>query len=366
MNPLNELHKLGQSIWLDDISREMLRKGTIRDYIDNFSLTGLTSNPTIFAKAVQHGTDYDEEVQSGAIENETDEEIFFRLAISDLSEAADQFGPVHQSTNGLDGWVSLELSPLLASDTRRSVQAAIALHKRAGKKNLFIKIPGTRAGLPAIEDAVFAGVPVNVTLLFSAKQYRAAAEAWIKGIERRVMAGLDPNIHSVASIFVSRWDVATHDAVAPEIRNKVGIAVARQAYRAYRELAESPRWERAKQNGVRPQRLLFASTSTKDPICPDTMYVSALAAPGTINTMPEKTLLAFAEHGKVDGTIPEDGADSGKVLEVARRNVALDLLAKRLQEEGTKSFDDSWNELLACIAAKAGVIRPSQKKEASR
>jgi transaldolase len=362
-NPLIDLQKQGQNLWIDDISREMLHKRELQNYIDQYAVTGLTSNPTIFAKSLRQGEDYDDDVRKAAIKGESDEEIFFRLALSDLTSAADLFSPIFDKTNGEDGWVSLELSPVLALDARNSVLAAKALALRAAKKNLFIKIPGTTAGLSAIEETIFAGIPVNVTLLFSVKQYRAAADAWLRGIERRIAAGLDPDVPSVASLFVSRWDVAIRSMpAAAEIYNQLGIAVAEETYRSYRGLQETKRWQDIKTKGARMQKLLFASTSVKDPSVKDTLYVSALAAPGTINTMPSGTLKAFADHGKVDGVISMDSHKSVQVLEAAQRFVDIDALGERLQVEGTKSFADSWNELLAGIAAKADRSRPQLAK----
>ena len=301
MNATQQLHDLGQSLWLDNITRGLLTSGTLSRYIREFAVTGLTSNPTIFDHAIKNGDFYDAAIRKKALAGKSGEALFFELALEDLTQAADLFRPIHDATGGVDGWVSLEVSPLLADDTAGTIKAAAQLHARAQRPNLFIKIPGTRAGIPAIEESIFAGVPVNVTLLFSREHYIAAAEAYMRGIERRIAAGLDPKVASVASIFVSRWDVAVKDKVSAEFRNRLGIAIAMRTYKAYRDLLASKRWQKLAASGARPQRLLWASTGTKDPAAPDALYVEALAAPDTINTMPEKTLLAFADHGKVTG-----------------------------------------------------------------
>ena len=334
-----QLHNLGQSIWLDNITRDLLTSGTLQRYIDELSVTGLTSNPSIFDHAVTHSKSYDAEIKRLVDAGKADEALFFELAIQDLTKAADMFAPIHQRTAGVDGWVSLEVSPLLAHDTARTIAEARALHGKAGRPNLFIKIPGTLEGLPAIEEAIFAGVPVNVTLLFSRDHYVRAADAYLRGLERRVAAGLSPDVRSVASVFVSRWDKATLDKVPRVLRDRLGIAVSQQSYKAYRDLLESDRWQRLEGLGARPQQLLFASTSTKDPEAPDILYVSALAAPNTVNTMPEETLLAFGNHGRVDRTMPRDGSDSEQVLvAITRAGVDVEALAKELQDEGAKGF----------------------------
>lgn len=348
-----KLHDLGLSLWVDNISREMLETGTLARYIADWSVTGLTSNPTIFEHAIGHGSFYDEAIKRLARRGESVEDLFFALALEDLSAAADLFRPVFDATGGLDGWVSLEVSPLLADNAASTIQAAARLHTAANRPNLFIKIPGTAAGAEAIEESIFAGVPVNVTLLFSQEQYLAAAEAYMRGIERRIEAGLDPNVRSVASIFVSRWDVAVQDDVAPVFHNRLGIAVAMSAYKAYRNLLASPRWLQLAEAGARPQRLLWASTGTKDPTAPDTLYVEALAAPDTINTIPEKTLHAFADHGEVSATLPIDGGYAEVELKVFRREGIDDkALAVRLQREGADAFTASWQALLARITEK--------------
>jgi transaldolase len=358
MKTTQQLHDLGQSIWLDNITRGLLTSGTLSRYISEFSLTGLTSNPTIFDKAIKEEGLYDDAIREKTVEDKSGEELFYELALEDLIRAADLFRPVHDTTAGVDGWVSLEVSPLLADDTAGSIKLALQLHARAKRPNLFIKIPGTRQGIPAIEETIFAGVPVNVTLLFSREQYTAAAEAYMRGIERRIAASLDPRVASVASIFVSRWDVAVKDKVSDGMRNRLGIAIAKRAYKAYRDLLASPRWQKLAGSGARPQRLLWASTGTKDPEASDTLYIEALAAPDTINTMPEKTLHAFAEHGRVRGVLPIDGGDAEEVLaEFTREGVNDETLAADLQREGTQSFDKSWNDLLACIASKSGVVK---------
>ena len=353
MKPTQQLHELGQSLWLDNITREMLGDGTLRRYIDDLSITGLTSNPTIFDKAISGGSTYDERIVELHGRGLEPEQAFFELALADLRDAARMFEPINQRTDGVDGWVSLEVSPLLADDAKATIAQVAELHSRADC-NIFIKIPGTDAGREAIEESIFAGTPINVTLLFSTEQYLAAAEAYMRGVERRIEARLDPAVPSVASIFVSRWDVAVADEVPQELRNQLGIAVAKQAYRAYRELLDSERWLRLANEGVRPQRLLFASTGTKDPEASDVLYVEALAAPLTVNTMPDKTLLAFADHGEVGEPIPTDGGDAEQVLaEFEAAGVEVAELAARLQREGAEAFDASWKELMQSIEEKS-------------
>ena len=357
MKATEQLHNLGQSIWLDNITRDLLTSGTLQRYIDELSVTGLTSNPSIFDHAVTHSKSYDAEIKHLVDAGKSDEALFFELAVQDLTKAADMFAAIHKRTAGVDGWVSLEVSPLLAHDTARTIAEARALHGKAGRPNLFIKIPGTLEGLPAIEEAIFAGVPVNVTLLFSRDHYVRAADAYLRGLERRVAAGLSPDVRSVASVFVSRWDKATLDKVPRALRDRLGIAVSQQSYKAYRDLLESDRWQRLEGLGARPQRLLFASTSTKDPEAPDILYVSALAAPNTVNTMPEETLLAFGNHGQVDRTMPRDGSDSEQVLvAITRAGVDVEALAKELQDEGAKGFVNSWKDLLSAIDTKSKAL----------
>ncbi len=353
MKPTQQLHEDGQSLWLDNITRGLLDQGTLSRYIEDFSVTGLTSNPTIFDKAIEGGTDYDAEVATSKKLGLSDEEVFFEMALSDLRRAADLFAPVHQSSNGVDGWVSLEVSPLLIRDTVATIAQAKLLHAKADKKNLFIKIPGTPEGLPAIEECTFLGVPINVTLLFSPEQYVASAGAYLRGIERRVQAGLNPAVDSVGSVFVSRWDTAVADHVASELRDRLGIAEAKLAYRAYRELLDSPRWGRLANEGARAQRLLWASTSTKNPDASDLLYVDALAAPFTINTMPEATLAALAEHGQPAKLMEPDGGDAVETLAAfTAAGVDHEALATQLQVEGATSFDRSWKSLLSSIASK--------------
>jgi transaldolase len=353
MKPTQQLHELGQSLWLDNMTRAMLGDGTLRRYIDELSITGLTSNPTIFDKAISGGSIYDEQIVELHERGLELEQAFFELALADLRDAARMFEPINQRTDGVDGWVSIEVSPLLADDAKATIAQVAELHSRADC-NIFIKIPGTEAGREAIEESIFAGTPINVTLLFSTEQYLGAAEAYMRGVERRIEAGLDPAVPSVASIFVSRWDVAVADEVPQELRNRLGIAVAKQAYRAYRELLDSERWLRLANQGVRPQRLLFASTGTKDPEASDVLYVEELAAPFTINTMPDKTLLAFADHGKVGEPLPANGGDAEEVLaEFESAGVDVSELAARLQREGAEAFDASWNELLQSIEEKS-------------
>jgi len=353
-----ELNRAGQSLWLDNITRDLLASGTLKRYIEELSVTGLTSNPTIFDHAVKHGSAYDEDIRKLAQKGLADEKLFFEFALEDLRRAADLFRAVHERTAGVDGWVSLEVSPRLAYDTDSTLAEARDLHARAARPNLFIKIPGTREGLPAIESAIFAGVPVNVTLLFSSEQYVAAAEAWLRGVERRIAAGLNPDVASVASLFLSRWDVATADKVPAALRNRLGLAVGRRAYRAYCELLTSPRWLRALNAGARPQRLLFASTGTKDPKASDVLYVEGLIAPYTVNTMPENTLKAFADHGKVGDAVRADGGDSEAVLqEFSRAGVDLGALAAKLQRDGAQSFVSSWDSLMGVISSKASALK---------
>jgi transaldolase len=358
MKPTGKLHEVGQSLWLDNITRELLNSGTLKRYIDELSVTGLTSNPTIFDHAIKNSATYDDDIARRAPSAKSGEDLFFELALDDLTSAADLFEPVFTRTDGVDGWVSLEVSPLLAHDTNATLAAARDLHRRGGKPNLFIKIPGTPEGLPAIEAAIFAGVPVNVTLLFSREQYVAAAEAYLRGIERRIQAGLNPAVASVASIFVSRWDVAVSGKVPSELTMRLGIAVAQRTYKAYRELLGSPRFQRAANAGARAQRLLWASTGTKDPKAPDVLYVEALAAPFTVNTMPEGTLKAFADHGEIGEILAQDGGDCEAVLaSFSEAGVDVDTLAARLQGEGAAAFVQSWNDLMGCIEFKSTAIR---------
>ena len=353
MKPTEELHELGQSLWLDNITRTMLDDGTLASYISDYSVTGLTSNPTIFDKAISGGDAYDEQIGELRQSGLDGEELFFELALTDLNRAAKLFEPIHQRTGRVDGWVSLEVSPLIADDAAATIEQVADLHSRADP-NVFIKSPGTEAGREAIEESIFAGIPINVTLLFSSDQYEASAEAYMRGIERRIGKGLDPAVPSVASIFLSRWDVAVADEVPAELRNRLGVAVGKRAYRSYRELLDSDRWQGLEKEGARPQRLLFASTGTKDPEASDVLYIEALAAPDTINTMPEKTLRAFADHGVVGDPIPADGGDASRTLaEFAEAGVDTDELAARLQIEGAKAFADSWRALLETIKSES-------------
>src|SRR5271166_3794834 len=351
------LHELGQSLWLDNITRELLNTGTLKRYIDELSVTGLTSNPTIFDHALKNSTAYDTAIRAKLSKSQSGEALFFELALEDLTHAADLFRPIYERTEGVDGWVSLEVSPLLAYDTGSTLAAAKELHARAGRPNLLIKIPGTREGVPAIEEAIFAGTPINVTLLFSREHYVAAAEAFLRGIERRIAGGLDPDVGSVASVFISRWDAAVMERVPHALRGRLGIAIAKRTYQAYRALLDSPRWQRVYNAGARPQRLLWASTGTKDPEASDVLYVKALASPFTVNTMPEQTLKAFADHGELGDILPADGGDCEEVLaEFAKAGVDIDALATRLQDEGAASFVKSWDELMAVIASKSAAL----------
>jgi len=358
MKTTRTLLDVGQSLWLDNITRNLLKTGELRRYIDDLSVTGLTSNPTIFDHAIKNSNDYDEAIKRKLAGGKSGEQLFFELALEDLTAAADLFRPVYDRTCGVDGWVSLEVSPLLAHDTKSTIAEVKDLHARAQRPNLLIKIPGTKEGLPAIEEAIFAGVPVNITLLFSDDQYVAAADAFMRGIERRIEAGLKPNVGSVASLFVSRWDVAVAGKVPQALSNQLGIAVAKRAYKAYLDLLGSTRWMRAYNAGARPQRLLWASTGTKDPKASDVLYVKALAAPFTVNTMPESTLKAFAEHGVVGATMPADGGDCEEVLaRFAGVKIDVQALSAQLQDEGAKSFVNSWHDLMGVIGSKSAVLK---------
>jgi transaldolase len=360
MKATQQLHDLGQSLWLDNITRDLLAGGTLKRYIDELSVTGLTSNPTIFDHAIKNSAAYDAAIRAQLKQGKSGENLFFDLALDDITQAADLFRQIHERSSGVDGWVSLEVSPLLAHDTKTTIAAARDLHARAGRRNLFIKIPGTREGLPAIEEAIFCGVPVNVTLLFSREHYLAAADAYLRGIERRIAAGLAPDVGSVASLFVSRWDVAVVGKVPGALVNRLGIAVAQRAHRAYCELIATPRYKRVLNAGARVQRLLLASTGTKDPQASDVLYIEALAAPLTVNTMPEATLKAFADHGKLGAGMRADGGDCEAVLrEFDQAGVRIDELATRLQDEGAASFVKSWNELMGVIGSKSAVLERS-------
>jgi transaldolase len=352
------LHDLGQSIWLDNITRDLLDSGTLENYIKELSVTGLTSNPTIFDHAIKNSTAYDKAIHEDLKKGKSGEALFFDLALADLTRAADLFRPIYDRTDGVDGWVSLEVSPLLAYDTASTLAAARELHARAKRPNLLIKIPGTKEGLPAIEEAIFSGIPINVTLLFDRGHYLAAAEAFLRGIERRIDAGLPLNVGSVASVFISRWDAAVASRVPEALRNQLGIAVAKRTYKACRTLLSSPRWQRVYNLGARPQRLLWASTGTKDPSASDILYIKALAAPFTVNTMPEGTLKALAEHTELGALLPADGGDSEKVLaEFSKAGIDVDALAAQLQDEGAKSFVKSWNELMTVITSKEAALK---------
>jgi transaldolase len=356
MRATEVLHERGQSLWLDNITRGLLDDGTIQRYINEYSVTGLTSNPSIFDKAIGSGY-YDDAIRDKASEGLSDEELFFELAIEDLRRAADLFLPIHERTAGVDGWVSLEVSPLLAYDTSKTVDAAASLSQRAGRPNLFIKIPGTPAGLPAITESIAAGVPVNVTLLFSSSQYLAAADAYLQGVERRVAEDLDPAVGSVASVFMSRWDVAVASTVPEDLVDTLALAVGLDVYRAYRNLMESERVQRLENEGVRMQRLLWASTGTKDPKASDTLYVQGLAAPSTINTIPDVTLKAFFDHGEVGDPLPSGGGDADEMLgRFTAAGVDLGELAAKLQRDGAAAFVDAWKELMTHIKAQAAAV----------
>ncbi len=357
MKATKRLHDRGQSLWLDNITRNLLSSGSLERYIEELSVTGLTSNPTIFDHAINNSTAYDAEIRARHQPGKSTEALFFELALEDITQAADLFRPAYERTDSIDGWVSLEVSPLLAHNTASTLAAAKELFARAKRPNLFIKIPGTKEGLPAIEEAIFAGVPVNVTLLFSREQYLAAAEAFLRGIERRIDAGLNPKVASVASVFVSRWDVAVADQVPDGLRNQLGIAIANRIYRAYRSLLASDRWQRAYNFGARPQRLLWASTGTKDPQASDILYIKALAAPLTVNTMPEATLKALADHGEIGAGLADSNDGEAVLGEFVQAGIDLDKLAASLQDEGAKSFVKSWNELMAVIASRSAELR---------
>jgi transaldolase len=357
MKATEALHDQGQSLWLDNITRDLLMTGTLQRYIDELSVTGLTSNPTIFDHAIKNSSAYDAAIRKKVKEGMSSEDLFFELALEDLTRAADLFRPIWDRTRGVDGWVSLEVSPLLAHDTASTLAAAEALHARAGRPNLLIKIPGTKEGLPAIEESIFAGIPINVTLLFSHEHYLAAADVFLRGIERRVAAGLDPDVGSVASVFISRWDAAVARKVPEALQNQLGIAVAKRTYKSYRNLLGSARWQRAFNAGARPQRLLWASTGTKDPAASDILYVRSLAAPFTVNTMPEGTLKALADHGALGGILTPDGGNSDEMLaRFAAAGIDVGALASQLQDEGAKSFVASWRELMDVIASKSAIL----------
>ncbi len=358
MKATQQLHNIGQSLWLDNITRGLLTSGTLHGYIQEFAVTGLTSNPTIFDHAIKNGQGYDDAIRRKVEDGRSGEALFFELALEDLGQAVDLFRPTYELTGGVDGWGSLEVSPLLADDAAATITAAKELHARAERPNLFIKIPGTTAGLAAIEEAIFAGVPVNVTLLFSREHYLAAADAYARGIERRVAAGLKPDVFSVASVFISRWDVAVKGKTPDSLRDRLGIAIAKRTYKAYREWLDSPRWQRLQNVGARPQRLLWASTGTKDPKASDVLYIKALAAPFTINTMPEATLRALADHGEIKDVLPANGGNCEEVLaEFAKAGIDAGALAAQLQVEGAASFVRSWNDLMQCIASKSKVLK---------
>ncbi len=357
MNAAVQLHEVGQSLWLDNITRQLISSGTLSRYIAGLAVTGLTSNPTIFDKAVGGSADYDEQIRELLSEGIEPEPLFLELAIADLAKAASLFRPIWDSTQGVDGWVSLEVSPKLAHDTDTTIEEAKTLHARAATPNLYIKVPGTPEGIPAIEELIFAGIPINVTLLFSREHYLAAAEAYLRGMERRLEAGLGLDVGSVASVFISRWDGAVAGKITDDLRGQLGVGIAKRTYKAYRDLLASARWQRLADAGARPQRLLWASTGTKDPSLPDTFYISALASAHTINTMPEGTLIAFGAHGTVGELLAADGGDAEEVLaRFAEDGIDVDALAATLQADGAESFVKSWDELLACIESKASQL----------
>jgi transaldolase len=358
MKATQQLHNQGQSLWLDNITRDLLDTGTLRKYIEELSVTGLTSNPTIFDHAIKNSAAYDPAIREGLRKGSAAEDIFFNLALEDITRAADLFRPIHERTSGTDGWASIEVSPTVAHDTASTIAAARDLYERAKRPNVFIKIPGTMEGLPAIEEAIFAGIPVNVTLLFSHDQYLASAEAFLRGVERRIDSGLNPDVGSVASVFISRWDTAVAAKVPAGMQNQLGIAAGKQTFKTYRSFLASERWQRAINFGARPQRLLFASTGTKDPRASDIHYVKGLAAPFTVNTMPENTLKAFGDHGEMSGVLPADGGDAETVLaQFTRAGIDIPALAARLQDEGAKAFVKSWEELMGVIETKSDALK---------
>lgn len=361
MKTNQKLHDLEQSLWIDHITRDLLNSGMLKHYIEELSVTGLTSNSAIFGYAVKNSSVYDAAIRKKLKENKSGEELFLELALEDLCQAADLFRPIYDQTDGVDGWVSMEVSPRLTQDTDSAVDAVKDLYTRGRRPNIFIKIPGTTEGLPAVEEAIFAGVPVNVTFLYSREHYLAAAEAYLRGVERRIAAGLKPNVGSVASLFVNCWDVAVTGMVPDALHNQLGIAVARRTYKACRELAHSPRWERAYNAGARPQRLLWAGTETMDPEASDVFYINALAAPLTVSCMPESTLKAFADHGDIGTSMPVDDGDLEAALSrFAKAGIDIDALAAQLQDEGTASFIKSWIEILAVIASKSAALTQVQ------
>jgi transaldolase len=356
MNATRRLHQAGQSIWLDNISRDLLDQGTLEHYIHELSVTGLTSNPTIFDRAIEGGSSYDTAIADKLRRGKSGEDLFFDLALEDLTRAADLLRPTFDRTDGVDGWVSLEVSPLLAYDAVKTLAAARDLFGRARRPNFFIKIPGTAQGLPAIEEAIFSGIPINVTLLFSREQYLAAAEAYLRGIERRIEAGLNPRVASVASVFVSRWDSAVAGKVSPALENRLGIAVARRTFQAASALSSSPRWQRAYNFGARWQRLLWASTGTKDPKASELLYVQSLAAAHTVNTMPEATLKALAAHAELVEPVLDDGGSEELLGQFSALGIDVDALAATLQEQGAQAFTKSWRDLMAVLSAKSVAI----------
>ncbi len=360
MSTTQDLHKLGQTIWLGNITRGILDDGTLRRYIDELAVTGLTSNPTIFDEAIGASTLYDKSIQQKARAGLSGETLFVDLALEDLRRAADLFRPVFERTGGIDGWVSMEVSPLIANDTKATIEAAKHIHRLADRPNLYVKIPGTPEGVPAIEEAIFAGVPITVTLLFSREQYLAIAQAYMRGLARRIAAKLDPRVSSVASLFISRWDRAVSGKVPAELVNRLGIAIAGRTYRAHCDLIASKRWRDLAAAGALKQRMLWASTGVKDPKASQTLYVEALAASETIDTMPEKTLLTYAKEGKLGAAMRPDGGDAEQVLaRFAGAGIDVDALAAQLQSEGAQSFVKSWRELMQSLLDKSKALAAS-------
>lgn len=357
MSRLQELHDAGVSIWLDTLSRELLESGEFAALVDRYAVSGATSNPTIFAKAITGSDRYDEQLRSlVAAGSAATRELFFAIALDDVRRAAAILRPVHERTGGRDGFISFECTPDVADDAEATIAQALDLWRRLNLANVLIKVPATRAGVSAIEELTAAGVNVNVTLLFSLERYEEVIEAYLRGLERRVAAG-EPiaGISSVASFFVSRVD-AKADALLPpdsSLRGRVAIANAQLAYGRYLQRFAGARWEALRGAGATAQRPLWASTGTKDPGYSDVLYVEQLIAPGVINTMPEKTLRAFAEHGNVERTLGSDlGAANAVLSAAAAEAVGLETITRELEYEGVQAFCDSYRDLIACIETK--------------
>jgi transaldolase len=356
LNPAQRLHALGQSLWLDSISRLMLRSGALARYVSELAVTGLTSNPTILGHAMAAGSDYDHSLARLVDAGVTDaQDLVYSLALEDLAEAAALFRPAWERTAGVDGYVSLEVPPDVAYDAQATIALARRLHDQAGFPNLLVKIPGTPPGLTAMEETITAGIGVNVTLLFSDTHYLRTADAYLRALERRRAAGLDLNVPSVASVFISRWDAAADPLLPPALHGRLGLAMAQKTYSSHLQLLSDKRWQTLAEAGARPQRVLWASTSTKDPDLPDSYYLGRLAAPDTIDTVPEKTLLAFADHGDPDQRLAPDYAAAERTISaIADAGVDVDILAERLQRQGAGAFGADWAALLDAMREKAG------------